>query len=469
MDSFLQEFSRSIPSIPVEHSSDFVINNNNQSSFTFSNDDDISIGLSSQVEYLPGQMIISGEIPNQPVWCYHPIYKISQTGGTLMWQIGFNGYDRIVTIHGYVKTTKGVPGKITKDSFQITVSTHNDNIRDQALQECNQRTLEKKREGYDLLEAEGSSELSIQRGHPYYPPGTELPDPKTGKMKKVPEKIKSNEFPVVVDVKVDGIRGRIRKVNGQIVILSTNKRFFKFKNHIREMIKPMFDFLPPGVDIDGELYCPWMTFQDIVSIVKTENYCHLRDNEIGFYMFDVIIPDLPLQKRIVMLRNAYNECLKLNVFDCRIQLLKKYIAYSHADIAKFHEWAINHKWEGAIIRKLAYENPDGSYHEASLKKSIYKGGKNNNILKVKSFVDEECLILDVMSGSGREENAAVFLCRDIRGNQFQLRPNGSIEERIKMFHNKQNIIGKVYTFKYFALTNEGLPKFPTGKGFRNYE
>lgn len=453
MDSFLTEFTKNIPVLEQQATFTFDTNNNQNESYN--------------IEYLPGQTLVQGEFPNQPIWCFQPIYKISQTGGTMMWQIGFDGRDRIVTIHGYVKTTKGVPGKITRDSFHIDVSSHNSNIHEQAMQECKQRTLEKKRDGYNLLEEEGSSELSIQKGHPYYPPGTELPDPKTGNMKRVPERIKAGEFPVVVDVKVDGIRGRIRKVGEQIVILSTNKRFFKYKDHIRSMLKPMFDHLPPGVDIDGELYCPWMTFQEIVSVVKTENYCHPRDNELGFYMFDIIIPNVPLQKRIPMLRNAYNECSKF--FDIRIQLLKKYLAYNHADIARFHEWAVNHRWEGAIIRKLAIENSDGTYQQQSFQKSIYKGGKNNNILKVKSFVDEECLITDVVSGNGREENAAVFICKDMRGNVFQLRPNGSIEERIKMFYNKINIINKVYTFKYFALTNDGVPKFPTGVGFRDYE
>lgn len=477
LNSFLDAFKSTIEIPQTDNNSLFSFDSqSSQTNFVFvdqnnHNNFQFNSGFSpiSQIEYLPGQMIMTGEIPNQPIWCLEPIYKVSQTGGTMMWQIGFDGVNRVVTIHGYVKTTKGVPGKITRDSFQISVSSHNSNIHEQALQECKQRTIEKKREGYNLLEAEGSSELSIQKGHPYYPPGAEVRDPKTGEMKRAPIRITDDEFPVILDAKVDGIRGRIRKVGDQIVILSTNKRFFKYKNHIRQMLKPIFDYLPPGVDIDGELYCPWMTWQDIVSVVKTENVCHPRDNEMGFYMFDIIIPNVPLQQRISMLRDAYFECVKQNLFDVRIQLLRKYIAYNHQDILAFHEWVVQNKWEGAIVRKLAAKDVNGNYTEKSLQKSIYKGGKNNNLLKVKSFIDEECLIKDIICGDGREENAAIFICQDIRGNTFNLRPCGSIEERIKMYFNKHLYIDKVYTFKYFSLTNDGLPKFPTGKGFRDYE
>jgi len=448
-------------------------NNSNDSIFNFgdnsNNNNDNYSEHYEQVEYLPGQMLVSGEKPNQPIWCFEPVYKISQTGGTMMWQIGFDGRDRIVTIHGYVKTTKGYPGKIQRDSYSITVSNRNDNIHEQAMQECTQRTKEKKREGYDLLKAEGSSELSIQKGQPFYFPGEEVRDPKTGEMKAAPMRIKKDEFPVILDVKVDGIRGRIRKEGDQVVILSKNKKLFKYKYHIREMMRPMFDFLPPGVDIDGELYCPWMTFQDIVSVVKTENECHKWDNQIGFYIFDIIIPNVVLQQRISMLRYAYNECVKLGKFDVRIQLLKKYIAYSYEDISRLHEWAKMYKWEGLIVRKLAKVTANGEFENKSFEKSIYKGGKNNNILKVKSFIEEECLIIDVISGNGREENAAIFICKDIRGNTFQLRPSGSIENRIEMLRNKWSVINKVYTYKYFALTNDGIPKFPTGKDFRHYE
>ena len=473
LTSFVDAFKNSIQISEQNNETKFQPNQtfNFDSNLDQNNTFQINSGVSpiSQIEYLPGQMIVRGEFPNQPIWCMEPIYKVSQTGGTLMWQIGFDGINRIVTIHGYVKTTKGVPGKITRDSFQISVSSHNSNIHEQALQECKQRTLEKTREGYNLLSAEGSSELSIQKGHPYYPPGAQIVDPKSGKLKRAPVRITDDEFPVIMDVKVDGIRGRIRKVGDQIVILSTNKRFFKYKDHIRRMLKPMFDYLPPDVDIDGELYCPWMTWQDIVSAVKTENDCHARDADIGFYMFDIIIPNMPLQQRINMLRNAYFECSKQGCFDVRIQLLKKYIAYNHQDIAKFHEWATQHGWEGAIIRKMAIKDVTGNYVEKSLQKSIYKGGKNNNLLKVKSFIDEECLIKDIICGEGREENAAIFICQDMRGGTFNLRPAGSIEERIKMYFNKHLYVGKVYTYKYFSLTNDGLPKFPTGVGFRNYE
>jgi len=483
MDSFISEFTQTITPATQQQqgwygSQGQQTGNSNQ----FDNDDLFSMGNNNnndvsnnqtqfynQVDYLPGQMLIIGEKPNQPIWCFQPLYKVSQTGGVLMWQIGFDGNDRIVTIFGYAKTTKGHAGKIQRETAQIFVSNRNSNIHEQALQECNQRTIEKKREGYDLTEEEGCSELSIQKGHPFYFPGDQVLDPDTNELKDAPQRVKKNEFPVILDVKVDGVRGRIRKVGDQIVILSTNKKLFKYKNHIREMLRHMFQFLPPGVDIDGELYCPWMTFQDIVSVVKTENFCHDRDKELGFYIFDIIIPNMVLQQRINMLRYAYFECVKLGVFDVRIQLLKKYIAYNFDDIRRFHEWATKNGWEGAIIRKLAVQQRDGNYEKQSYNKSIYKGGKNNNILKVKKFIDEECLILDVTHGNGREEHAAVFICRDMRGNQFNLRPNGSIPDRERMLMNKHSIIGRVYTFKYFDLTNDGLPKFPTGKGFRDYE
>ena len=89
------------------------------------------------------------------------------------------------------------------------------------------------------------------------------------------------------------------------------------------------------------------------------------------------------------------------------------------------------------------------------------------MLKLKDFKEEEVTIIDVIDGKGREKETAIFMVKDIRGNQFPIRPNGSFEKRREWFQHPETCRNRLYTIRFQEETKNGIPRFPTGKGFRD--
>ena len=69
---------------------------------------------------------------------------------------------------------------------------------------------------------------------------------------------------------------------------------------------------------------------------------------------------------------------------------------------------------------------------------------------------------------GTEDGAVKFLIRDIRGNEFYVRPKGSLEIRRKWLKNINNLKGKLMTIRYQELSEHGIPRFAVAI-LRDYE
>ena len=98
-------------------------------------------------------------------------------------------------------------------------------------------------------------------------------------------------------------------------------------------------------------------------------------------------------------------------------------------------------WEGLMIRK----------------DDIYKGKRSNDILKVKTFHDDEYIVKDVMFGPLRyvkeglevEEEMLSGVLIEHKGNTVRVGSGFSIEQRQHYFSKPDDIIGKEITVQYF--------------------
>jgi DNA ligase-1 len=50
-----------------------------------------------------------------------------------------------------------------------------------------------------------------------------------------------------------------------------------------------------------------------------------------------------------------------------------------------------------------------------------------------------------------------------------VRPRGTHEDRADLFKDGDSYIGKKLTVRYQELTEDGIPRFPVGIAFRDYE
>lgn len=409
------------------------------------------------------QDISLNETPTESRWALPAMYRISQTQGTLYWRIGFDGEtNELVTEHGYFVTATGHKGAMQVDRLKLYTNNLHKVILTKAIQDAQIRYSDKYKEGY-----------SDQSGNSIDLPQAQLANTYafTGQPSKGKGTLKPIHFQrgVAVQAKLDGIRARAWMIGDEIKIYSREFNLHPWLDVIKEELRELFKCLPKGVGIDGELWNPDLPFEQLTSVVKTFKSKHPLNDTLGYYIFDLIWLETDFETRSSTLNNCYVKATGIKSLP-HINILANTIIHQESDIKLYHDAYVNqYHFEGLILRKTSGQPP----HKATSKKDImetwYKPKRNNNLLKVKAFIDEEGTVVDITSGEGRESNLAIIHIKDIRGNVFPVRPRGSFENRQKWLLNKGKYIGKRYTFRYFELSDYSVPRFPVGIAFRDYE
>lgn len=385
--------------------------------------------------------ILITDTPTQDLWEISSLYNISQIGKDMIWKIYVEpDKERLVIIHGYID------GKKQTDYVNIVLNKSNKDFQAQALQDAKKRYNDKLSSGYNPKFSENTSIIKFQLANNYISP--------TGTKGKT----NISFFPVCIQSKIDGIRAASYMRDGEFHKTSRTNKLFKpmwFDNQL----KILLTFLPPNVMLDGEMYSSEINFNEISSIVRTVKTYTPDEIKIKYYIFDIIMLNTTLEERITKLTKAYENYKNAGNIDTGFIILNSYTANNYREIEEAHEISVSMGYEGIMIRNYSTTKNDPKF-------SYYKGGRNNNLLKYKHFIDEEAVVVDITSCEEDNKKMAMFVIKDIRGNIFTIRPNGKFEDRIKALNNKNDYIGKQYTFKYFELTPDKIPRFPTGKGFR---
>lgn len=395
------------------------------------------------------------DLPN--LWCYEGSFKKSQTEGILYWQVGFNSKtEELITLHGYYLTSTGNYGKLQVDRLSVTENLSGRNIQEQGLLQAKSKYVDKRREGYATAKEYGKL--------------TEILIPEAQLAKKYDlitgDPLKEVHFKrgITMQPKLDGIRARIFNINGIVIIYSRNNLEYSWLEFVRREATMMLSLLPQNVGLDCELYNPDLTFEELTSIIRTEKTMHPKNNLIKCYIFDIIMLNTCLDDRMKILRDAYLKIKESYVFTHLFVLLQEEVHFRFM-IKTIHDKYVTAGYEGAIIRKLCA----GTTTAKEKKESYYLPGRNNNLLKVKIFIDEEGTVIGAKEGEGRETGLVIWIIRDDNGKIFDCRPRGSFETRRYHYEHYKDYIGKRYTYRYFEKTEYDIPRFPVGIGFRDYE
>lgn len=261
----------------------------------------------------------------------------------------------------------------------------------------------------------------------------------------------SIKYPVYSQPKYDGIRC----VATRDSLKSRGGKPFSSVPHIATALKPLFDILP-GLALDGELYCDKFSndFNSICSIVKKSkpSESDLKESKaaIEYWVYDIASGDSKstFSERYKLLRNLLKDippCIRLvptAIIASKKQLDDEYSKYMETG------------YEGQMVRL----------------DSIYENKRSKSLLKRKEFRDEEFQILDVIEGDGNKSGmaASMLLCND-RDQKFNSNIKGDRTYLRELLKNKDSLIGKRATVKYFNLTPDGIPRFPYVIAIRDYE
>ena len=278
------------------------------------------------------------------------------------------------------------------------------------------------------------------------------------------EKEKSVSFPVFIQPKLDGVRCLIYKDDNQIIFQSRQNTIYEeFEHLLPELQHLMSQFTDQeGLILDGELYTHGMPFERITSMVRSSKSKRKNIEELNYHVYDCFYSgdsnlsknQMPYSERYQVLKGAFGHTIY-----SKLVLVETHVANSKRDVEDFHTHytSLINPYEGVMIR-----TPNGSYKQQ---------GRSKDLQKYKKFMDEEFEVVGHHEGTGGHSGTAIFECRSNvnREKIFGVTMQGTLESKRKMMENVRDYYGKMLTIKYQEKSNEGIPRFPVGLAFRDYE
>ena len=222
--------------------------------------------------------------------------------------------------------------------------------------------------------------------------------------------------------KLDGVRGYW---TGEEMISRSGNPF-----HIPTWFTKNF----PSTPLDGELWIGRRQFSKLVGIIRRK----VPDAEwekVRYFIFDAPRAAGGFETRLDVARrwfrqhpNSYTEVLKQQICENEMHLRRKLRAIE------------SNGGEGLMLRK-----PN----------SPYTVGRSYDLLKVKTFKDEEAIVIKHLPGSGKHAGRLGALRVELpNGIQFAIGTGFTDQER-----EKPPPVGSTITFKYYGFHESGIPRF----------
>jgi len=235
-------------------------------------------------------------------------------------------------------------------------------------------------------------------------------------------------------LKYDGNRCLITKLNGEVVAYSRNGKKIASIDHILQDVD-----IEEGQTLDGELYCHGQTLQTIRSWVSRKQQ---SSKLLRYINYDIILP-VGFEQRLAVLRSKqHGDSITIaptwKVAEQSMSL-KDALVVARAD-----------GYEGLILRVpgVVYEH----------------GKRSKSLLKVKAWLEDEFVVDAITQG---KDGWAILQCKTHAGKPFSVTSPGSIAQRHHVWNKRDKYIGKTITVKYAALTPDGIPFHPVSLGWRS--
>jgi DNA ligase-1 len=265
------------------------------------------------------------------------------------------------------------------------------------------------------------------------------------------KKIKKINYPVLLQPKLDGVRClMVVRFNvgaeKPIVFLSRSGKEYTTLDHIAKVVgnycfvkgEKATEFI-----LDGEIYSEHLTFQEIVAAVKKQRPESLK---LKFRAYDIVSSSTQ--------QDRWNETVALvdKIASSEVQLVTT-VMCTEEDVKFQHDKWVQEGYEGAMIRLL-----HGTYAQ---------GQRSRELLKVKEFDETEYYFQNWEKGLRDEDLIAVCSTSIMAdGKLFKAKMVGSVQEKQELFASEIKS-DSLMTIKHFGLTEDGLPRFPIGKAFRD--
>lgn len=222
------------------------------------------------------------------------------------------------------------------------------------------------------------------------------------------------KYPCYIQPKIDGFRAIIK-----------NKKIYS------RTMKEMNLSLPslPSVKyiLDGELYVPKKSIFELKSIIKKEPH------RIKFICFDIVDPTKTFEERCRIMKTLSIPVIETKLVKNERELLQYKTKYEK-------------QYEGVVIR-----NRNG----------MYKYGVSYDVFVTKRMYFHTFRVVDAKKN---KQNGILWEVRCLHSNKtFTVRPTGTLQERQRLYKNRNKLIGKNVLVKYKEINKNGcVTRFPVG-------
>lgn len=288
--------------------------------------------------------------------------------------------------------------------------------------------------------------------------------------------IQLHDTPFFAQPKLDGWRARVTIQKGtnaevKVVITSNSGKQYPWFSSLREeIIKWLEDSQETYVDLldglDGELFASELSntdgtiiprdalFSTISSICGlSRNEPHELEHKIQFHVFDLVdkSSQIPQHKRFEHLDRLFAKLPESAAK--RVIRVQTEVLNSVEEVPRLHDEFTALGYEGCVLRSYDMK---------------YTVGKRNPAMrKFKRFRDEEYQIIRTHLDPGVGVENFVWVLKTPSDLEFKAKPTGSCEEKVVWFGEQHQHIGKYLTVTFQEYTNDGVPRFPIAKAFRD--
>jgi ATP-dependent DNA ligase len=256
------------------------------------------------------------------------------------------------------------------------------------------------------------------------------------------ERLTKWQPPYIVQPKYDGVRCRaipIAGANGEsCLLLSSEENIIYSVPHLNQIIGG----LHLQAELDGELYCHGMSFEEIVSITSRTVNLHPDYKRIQFHCFDIVNKE-PQMKRSLIIEN-------LRGLNPHIVVAPFWLCSDLDEVTRTYDKLVELGYEGIIVRN---------------KMAPYEIKRSTWVMKFKPKKEDEYEILGwqeeiSISGEGKGTLGAL-ICKSGDGNTFNVGTGFSADMRRSLWLDREGLIGKSAKVKYQHITTgKQVPRFP---------
>ena len=376
------------------------------------------------------------------------LYKYNSNQKLLQWNIDVVTKDSKV----YIISEYGqVNGKIQHREKEVTEAKSKDTLENQAVFEAKRKWLDKViKEKYSTDTPNVQEDKKDETLKEFIP-----------MLAQTYKKKKGFETPCIIQPKLDGVRAYFDKSKG--TFRSRNHKEYFNMDHLTEHLSS----IPDNVIFDGELYNHDMSFQELMKYVKLkeikeDDTVDMEDGDgedeksmldeikkcVKYHIFDCYFPDkpdMPFSERYQYLESL--EFSKTDIYLVEIQEMTDI-----ANINTIHDYYSEQKYEGIMLR-----TPESPYE---FKRSKF-------LQKYKIFVDEEFEVIGFDKEVQGKKHLVLWVCKTVEDKEFTCRPTGTHKDRAELYKRASDYIGKKLTVEFQEYTDDKIPRFPVGKGFRD--